>query len=60
MWQQWVNVILGLVVVAVPFLSLSTTAFTWTLALAGIIIAGLSLWHATEMTQGSSETYARR
>lgn len=48
MWKQWINAILGLLVLAVPFLGLTTAAFTWTLALAGIIIAALAVWTVAE------------
>jgi len=59
MWKQWVNAILGLLVLAVPFLSLSTAAFTWTLAIAGVIIAVLAVWSATETSAESRSSYAR-
>lgn len=48
MWQQWINVILGLWVIAVPFIGLSTAASLWTLVITGIVIAALSLWGAQE------------
>ena len=48
MWQQWTNVILGLVVIAVPFLNMTSAAFTWTLVVAGLAIAALGLWGAQE------------
>ncbi len=48
MWKQWVNAILGLLVLAVPFLGLTATAYTWTLAIAGIIIAVLAVWTVAE------------
>lgn len=48
MWQQWTNAVLGLLIVAVPFLDLAATAFTWTLVLAGLAIAGLGIWGAQE------------
>jgi hypothetical protein len=48
MWQQWVNVILGLWVIAIPFLNLIGDTLTWTLAITGIVIAGMALWGATE------------
>lgn len=44
MWQQWINLVLGLWIIAVPFLGLTANAFTWTLAITGIIVAGLALW----------------
>jgi membrane-associated PAP2 superfamily phosphatase len=48
MWKQWVNAILGLAVIATPFLALSTTAVVWTLVIAGAVIAILSIWSAME------------
>lgn len=59
MWKQWINAILGLVVLATPFLNLSVGAFTWTLAIAGIIIAILAVWSATESPETRS-SYARQ
>jgi hypothetical protein len=53
MWQQWVNFVLGLIVAAVPFLGLTASTYTWTLAIAGIAIAALGLW-------GVQETNAER
>jgi hypothetical protein len=50
MWKQWVNAVLGLAVVALPFLSLSATALTWSLAVAGIIIAVLAIWSTAEFS----------
>lgn len=48
MWQQWMNGILGIWVVIVPFLGLSATAFTWTLVVTGIVVAVLGFWGAAE------------
>ena len=48
MWQQWTNGILGLWVIAVPFLGLTTTQNMWTLAITGIVMAVLGFWGATE------------
>jgi hypothetical protein len=50
MWQHWVNAVLGLVVLATPFLALSAATLTWTLAISGIIIAALGLWGALGTT----------
>jgi hypothetical protein len=61
MWKQWINAILGLVVLAVPFLGLTTAAFTWTLAIAGIAIAVLAVWSVAEVSASQSErSYAQR
>lgn len=48
MWQQWTNAVLGLLVVAVPFLDLAAATFTWTLVVIGIAIAALGIWGAQE------------
>jgi hypothetical protein len=58
MWKQWVNAILGLLVLAVPFLNLTTTGFTWTLAIAGIVVAVLAVWTATETSSVTRSNYA--
>lgn len=61
MWKQWVNAILGLLVLAVPFLNLSTGAFTWTLAIAGIVIAALAVWSVSESSaEARSGSFAQR
>ncbi|RJQ33767.1 hypothetical protein C4568_03900 [Candidatus Parcubacteria bacterium] len=57
MWQQWTNAVLGLWVIAVPFIGLTGTALTWTLAITGIAIAILAFWGAQEH---SEETPMRR
>jgi hypothetical protein len=46
MWQQWVNAVLGLVAIVVPFLNLSAATLTWTLVVGGIAVAVLSVWTA--------------
>lgn len=48
MWQQWVNVILGLWVIMVPFLGMTNSGFTWSLVISGVVIAALGLWGASE------------
>ena len=61
MWKQWVNAIAGIAVLATPFLSLSSGAMTWTLAIAGLVVTVLSVWTASEGTvYGSETTYAHR
>jgi len=57
MWKQWVNAILGLAVIAVPFMGLTATALTWTLVVAGAVIAVLGVWSAIEE---QSPEYHRR
>ncbi len=48
MWQQWLNALLGLAVIAVPFINLTAEAFTWTLALLGLGIAALGTFGAIQ------------
>lgn len=60
MWKQWINAILGLLVLAVPFLNLSAGAFTWTLAVTGIVIAALSVWSASETAPELGGAFAQR
>jgi VIT1/CCC1 family predicted Fe2+/Mn2+ transporter len=51
MWQYWVTALLGLLVLAVPFLNLSGSTLMWTLALAGIVTAALGFWGAAETSE---------
>ena len=60
MWKQWVNAIAGVAVLATPFLSLSSGAMTWTLAIAGLVVAILSIWSAAEGTTYSQSSFAHR
>jgi hypothetical protein len=47
MWQQWINGVLGLWVILVPFLSLANDiTFTYTMVATGIAIAVLAFWGA--------------
>ena len=48
MWQQWINAVLGLIVIATPFLGLAAATMTWVLVVAGVMIAALALWGAQE------------
>ncbi len=52
MWQQWVQALLGLWVIIVPFIGLTGNALSWTLAVTGIIIAALGVWGATRQDMG--------
>lgn len=54
MWQQWINVILGLWIIAIPFINFSTTGFIWTLVITGAVITILGIWGAQE-TQSERE-----
>lgn len=50
MWQQWTNGVLGLWVMLVPFLGLSTNASLGTYLVTGLVIAILGFWGAGEHT----------
>jgi hypothetical protein len=50
MWKEWVTAILGLGVIAAPFVGLTGNAFTWSLVVMGAAVAVLSFWSATETT----------
>jgi len=50
MWKHWLNALLGLLVIAIPFIGLDTNVMIWTLAIVGIAIAGISLWGATDQS----------
>jgi hypothetical protein len=47
-WQHWINAILGIWVVVIPFLALAGAALTWTLVITGAVILLLGFWGATE------------
>jgi len=48
MWQQWLNAIIGLWVIAVPFIGIVGDTLTWTLAVTGVAIAILGIWGAQQ------------
>jgi uncharacterized iron-regulated membrane protein len=46
MWMSWVNAVLGVWLIAVPFLGFTPVGLTWALVLTGIAVAGLAVWSA--------------
>lgn len=48
MWQQWANVILGLWIIAVPFIDFTATGLTWALMITGAVTAIFGIWGAQE------------
>jgi len=44
MYKNWINSLLGLVIVAVAFMDLSAVTMMWTLSIAGSVIALSNLW----------------
>ena len=59
MWQQWINAILGLWVIAVPFLALTGASLMWTLVVTGVVVAALAVWGAMEEQTGQQQQRAR-
>ena len=53
MWQNWLNVILGLWIIVVAFLDMSGTSLVWTLVVSGAAITAFAFW-------GSMETSTER
>lgn len=51
MWQQWTNMLLGLLVIAVPFAFNMSSTLMWTLVILGAAIAILGIWGAQETTR---------
>jgi hypothetical protein len=58
MWQQWVNGILGIWTIIVPFLGFTGSTLTWTLVVTGVIVAILGFWGA--LAAGGSTSMAMR
>ncbi|MDE1925476.1 MAG: SPW repeat protein [Patescibacteria group bacterium] len=50
MWQDWVNGILGLWIIVVPFIGLTGASLVWTLAVTGIVIAVLGFWSGAQQS----------
>lgn len=44
MINQWLNGVLGLVIIGVPFLNLSEVSLMWTLVAVGVVVAVNSFW----------------
>lgn len=51
MWQQWTNGILGLIVIASPFIGLGTDTALWTTVVLGLAVAVVGFWGAIEHQQ---------
>jgi hypothetical protein len=44
MYKNWINAVLGLVIIGVAFMDLSTITMVWILGVAGTVITLNSLW----------------
>jgi hypothetical protein len=58
MWQQWLNGLLGLWLIALPFTMGLGTGVTWTLVITGAGVAILGFWGAIEH-KGMEHRYHR-
>lgn len=48
MWQQWLNFVVGLWVIASSYMGFTTDAMITNFTVSGIVVAGLALWGALE------------
>ncbi len=48
MWKQWVNGVLGIWIVLLPYLGFTSDIHTWLMVITGIVIAVLAFWSASE------------
>jgi NO-binding membrane sensor protein with MHYT domain len=60
MLKQWINAILGLGVIAMPFMGMTAITTMWTLVIAGIVITVLSMWSVYEYTEDAREVQTFR
>lgn len=59
MWQQWVNLIVGLWVIISAFAEFTPEFMVANLTISGIIVAGLAVWGALEhRTKYSSDRHS--
>lgn len=55
MWQQWINLILGLWIAVSAYVGFSASVMAMNLLVTGLVVAALSLWGA--LAHRSEETY---
>lgn len=56
MWQNWLNGVLGVVVMLVAFLGSTDVVLMWTFGTIGIVIAVVGFWGGVSSMRSSSET----
>ena len=56
MYKNWINGILGLVVVGVAFVDLTGTTLAWTLGVVGAVIVVNSFWSVITKPDSQSRT----
>ena len=47
MWQNWVNVVVGVLLIILPFVVTTPDALKWVSVVGGIIVAILAYWANT-------------
>jgi hypothetical protein len=60
MWQQWLNVVVGLWIILSGYLSFSPESTVVNLTISGLVVAGLALWGALEHNAMTSGEQTRR
>lgn len=60
MWQQWLNLILGLWIILSAYLNFTTSQMVTNLIVSGVIVAGLSLWGALQHNMMMSDERTHR
>lgn len=48
--QNWINMILGALVVGVAFFDITGTTLTWTLGALGVAIIAIEIWEASSVS----------
>ena len=55
MWQQWLNVVVGLWIILSAFLGFTPDNMVVNLVISGIVVAGLALWGALQHNMAIAE-----
>ena len=50
MWKQWVNALLGLWTIVIPFTGMVGNTLMWALIITGIAVAVLALWSIQDVS----------
>ncbi|MBX4210612.1 SPW repeat protein [Candidatus Parcubacteria bacterium] len=60
MWQNWLNLLLGIWVIVSGYLNFTVQQMTTNLTISGILIAGLALWGALQHNMMTNDGQMRR
>ncbi len=60
MWQNWVNLILGLWIILSAYLNMSPSSLATNLTISGLLVAALALWAALQYRSKSGNMYSGR